>query len=106
VLKANLALYKSFPLLGGVVHTHSSWATFWAQAGKFIPALRTTNEDYFYGGIPCTRRMTTDEIRGAYELETGNVIIETFKEKGIDPVQIPSVLVFHQGHFSWGIGSR
>jgi L-ribulose-5-phosphate 4-epimerase len=98
----HLALYKNFEGLGGIVHTHSSWATSWAQAGRGVPALGTTHGDYFYGEIPCTRRMTPDEIGGEYELETGNVIIETFKKMGIDPVQVPSVLVFSHGPFSWG----
>ena len=87
----HLALYRAFPGLGGIVHTHSRWATTFAQAGRPIPALGTTHGDYFYGDIPCTRRMTADEIGGEYELETGNVIIETFN--GIDPMSIPGVLV-------------
>ncbi|HAK45875.1 MAG TPA: L-ribulose-5-phosphate 4-epimerase [Spirochaeta sp.] len=98
----HLALYKAFPKAGGLVHTHSEWATSWAQAGRSIPALGTTHGDYFYGEIPCTRRMTAAEIQGEYELETGNVIIETFKDKKIDPSQIPAVLVFSHGPFSWG----
>ena len=98
----HLALYKAFSSLGGIVHTHSEWATSWAQAGRPIPALGTTHGDYFYGEIPCTRRMTPAEIEGEYELETGNVIIETFKEKNIDPAQMPGVLVFSHGPFAWG----
>ena len=98
----HLALYKAFPEIGGIVHTHSEWATSWAQAGRSIPALGTTHADYFYGEIPCTRRMTAAEIKNEYELETGNVIIETFKEKGIDPVAMPGVLVFSHGPFAWG----
>ncbi|HEY0828069.1 MAG TPA: L-ribulose-5-phosphate 4-epimerase AraD, partial [Bacilli bacterium] len=74
----HLALYKAFSGIGGIVHTHSPWATSWAQAGRGIPALGTTHADYFYGEVPCTRKMTEAEIKGAYELETGNVIIETF----------------------------
>lgn len=96
----HLALYRAFPGLGGIVHTHSRWATTFAQAGRPIPALGTTHGDYFYGDIPCTRRMTADEIGGEYELETGNVIIETFN--GIDPMSIPGVLVHSHGPFAWG----
>ena len=86
----HLALYRAFPSLGGIVHTHSRWATVFAQAGRGIPAMGTTQGDYFYGEIPCTRKMTPAEIRGSYELETGNVIIETFREKDIDPTQVPA----------------
>ncbi len=96
----HLALYRAFPGLGGIVHTHSRWATTFAQAGRPIPALGTTHGDYFYGDIPCTRRKTADEIGGEYELETGNVIIETFN--GIDPMSIPGVLVHSHGPFAWG----
>lgn len=96
----HLVLYRNFPNIGGVVHTHSPWATSWAQAGKSIPALGTTHGDYFYGTIPCTRKMTEQEIQENYELETGNVIVETFKE--IDPNQIPSVLVHSHASFNWG----
>jgi L-ribulose-5-phosphate 4-epimerase len=96
----HLALYKAFPSIGGIVHTHSSWATSWAQAGRGIPALGTTHADYFYGEVPCTRKMTEAEIKGAYELETGNVIIETFKN--LDPAQVPGVLVNCHAPFSWG----
>lgn len=96
----HLVLYQKFPDIGGVVHTHSPWATSWAQAGKSIPALGTTHGDYFYGTIPCTRRMTEKEIQGEYELETGNVIVETFNN--IDPNQVPSVLVHSHAPFNWG----
>ena len=98
----HLALYKAFPTLGGVVHTHSRWATSFAQAGKGVPAFGTTQGDYFYGEIPCTRKMTPAEIGGEYELETGNVIIETFRQRGIDPAQVPAVLVNSHGPFTWG----
>ncbi|MBO1512549.1 L-ribulose-5-phosphate 4-epimerase [Metabacillus bambusae] len=98
----HLELYKAFPTIGGVVHTHSPWATSWAQAGRSIPALGTTHADYYYGEIPCTRTLTKDEITRAYELETGNVIIETFETGGIDPVAMPGVLVSGHAPFCWG----
>ena len=98
----HVALYNAFPGLGGVVHTHSRWATSFAQAGRGIPAYGTTQGDYFYGEIPCTRRMTPEEIAGKYELETGNVIIETYRERGIDPEQGPAALVHSHGPFAWG----
>ncbi|KRE73777.1 L-ribulose-5-phosphate 4-epimerase [Paenibacillus sp. Soil750] len=96
----HLALYRAFPSIGGIVHTQSPWATSWAQAGRAIPALGTTHADYFYGEVPCTRLMTEAEIQGAYELETGHVIIETFRE--LDPAMVPSVLVNCHAPFSWG----
>ena len=95
-------LYRAFPQLGGIVHTHSRWATAFAQAGKGIPALGTTHADYFYGEVPCTRQMTPEEIRGAYEEETGNVIISCFHERGILPTDVPAVLVHSHGPFTWG----
>ena len=98
----HLALYRAFPELGGIVHTHSRWATTFAQAGRSIPAMGTTQGDYFYGDIPCTRKMSPEEIAGKYELETGNVIIGTFKEKGISPMDVPGVLVHSHGPFAWG----
>jgi L-ribulose-5-phosphate 4-epimerase len=96
----HLELYKAFPNIGGVVHTHSRWATTFAQAGRGIIPLGTTHGDYFYGEIPCTRKMTKPEIAGEYEKETGTVIIETFKDK--DPDAIPAVLVHSHGPFTWG----
>ena len=96
----HLVLYKAFSGLGGIVHTHSRHATSWAQAGRGIPAYGTTHADYFYGEIPCTRKMTAEEIRGEYEAETGNVIVETFADR--DPNAIPAALVHSHGPFAWG----
>ena len=96
----HLVLYRKFENIGGVVHTHSEWATSWAQAGLGIPAIGTTHADYFYGEIPCTRKMTKAEIEGEYEKETGNVIVERFKD--LNPDMIPGVLVNNHGPFSWG----
>lgn len=96
----HLVLYRAFPDCGGIVHTHSRWATSFAQAGVGIQPLGTTQGDYFYGEIPCTREMTPAEIAGAYEEETGNVIVETFSGK--NPAQIPAVLVHSHGPFTWG----
>ncbi|MDD2590732.1 MAG: L-ribulose-5-phosphate 4-epimerase [Fermentimonas sp.] len=96
----HLELYKAFPDIGGVVHTHSTFATAWAQAGCDIPNIGTTHADYFSGAIPCTRDMTESEVKGNYEKETGTVIIERFKE--LNPVHIPGVLVKNHGPFSWG----
>ena len=99
----HLELYKAFPNIGGIVHTHSRWATSFAQAGRGIAALGTTHGDYFHGEIPCTRKMTTAEIEGEYEKETGLVIKETFQEK--NPDSIPAVLVHSHGPFAWGTDS-
>ncbi len=96
----HLRLYAAFPGCGGIVHTHSRWATVFAQAGRAIPALGTTHADDFYGPIPCTRPLTDAEIAGAYEAETGNVIIETFR--GRDPMTVPAALVHSHGPFAWG----
>lgn len=96
----HLVLYRAFPAIGGIVHTHSSWATAWAQAGRAIPALGTTHADYFYGDIPCTRKLTEEEVKGAYEAETGKVIVETFQQ--LDPLALPGVVVSNHGPFAWG----
>ncbi|MDB0438500.1 L-ribulose-5-phosphate 4-epimerase [Clostridioides difficile] len=96
----HLVLYKEFEELGGIVHTHSSWATTWAQIGKSIPACGTTHADYFYGSIPCTRKMTREEISSEYERETGNVIVEEFMGK--NPIHCPGVIVNDHGPFTWG----
>lgn len=101
-LATHLEIYRSFPECGGVVHTHSRMATAWAQAGRDLPALGTTHADYFYGPIPCSRSLSEAEIKGAYELETGRVISETFKERNIDPQAVPGVLISGHGPFTWG----
>lgn len=96
----HLVLYKAFPSIGGIVHTHSTYATAWAQAGCDIPNIGTTHADYFKDAIPCTRQMTSDEIENKYELETGNVIVERFKD--LNAEHTPGVLVNNHGPFSWG----
>ncbi len=96
----HLIIYQAFPGTGGIVHTHSPWATAWAQAGMALPALGTTHADYFHGAVPCTRRLTPGETAEAYEAETGNVIVETFQN--LDPEAIPGVLVQNHGPFTWG----
>ena len=98
----HLEFYRNWPGIGGVVHTHSTWATGFAQAGKDIIALGTTQADYFDGAVPCTRLMTDGEIKGSYELETGKVIVDEFKRRGINPERVPGALVHSHGPFTWG----
>jgi len=98
----HLVLYRAFPHIGGVVHTHSLYATAWAQAGKSIPSYGTTQADYWYGEVPCTRRLKPQEIKSSYEANTGHVIVETFEERELDPAQHPAVLVASHGPFTWG----
>ncbi|ADL51010.1 L-ribulose-5-phosphate 4-epimerase [Clostridium cellulovorans] len=98
----HLEIYKAFEEVGGIVHTHSTWATTMAQIGVDIPALGTTHADYFYKEVPCTRPMTKEEIEGEYEKNTGTVIIETFKKRNITAIEAQSVLVNEHGPFSWG----
>ncbi|MCD7858780.1 MAG: L-ribulose-5-phosphate 4-epimerase [Firmicutes bacterium] len=100
--KTHLALYLAFPEIGGIVHTHSPYAVAWAQAGRDIPAYGTTHADYFYGPIPCARSLTEAEIAADYERSTGDVIVETFRSRGIDPRFVPAVICRSHGPFTWG----
>ena len=101
-LPTHLELYKSFNGIGGIAHTHSRWATAFAQAERELPCYGTTHADTFYGPVPCTRAMTAEEIGSAYETNTGKVIVETFAEKSLNPLEIPGVLVHKHGPFTWG----
>lgn len=98
----HLVLYREFPGIGGVVHTHSTHAVAFAQAGRDIPALGTTQADYFYGDVPCTRSLTREEVEEAYELNTGRVIVEEFRRRGLDPAAVPGCVVRNHGPFAWG----
>ena len=100
--KTHLVIYRAFPQLGGIVHTHSPYAVAWAQAGRDIPAYGTTHADYFYGSIPCARHLTQEELDEDYELNTGNIIVEEFKTRNIDPVAVPAVICHSHGPFTWG----
>lgn len=100
--RTHLELYKAYPALGGVVHTHSTYAVAFAQARRDLPALGTTHADYFYGPVPCTRELTPAEVDEDYERNTGKVIVETFSARGIDPVHVPGVLCASHGPFTWG----
>jgi len=95
-------LYRRFAGIGGVVHTHSRWATIWAQAGRDIPAYGTTHADYIYGPVPCCRDLTKDEVERAYELETGKVIASHFEDRNLNPLHVPCALARHHGAFAWG----
>ncbi|TGY91548.1 L-ribulose-5-phosphate 4-epimerase [Petralouisia muris] len=98
----HLELYKAFPQIGGIVHTHSSYATSWAQAGRSIPCYGTTHADYMYGEIPCVRCLTKEEIDGAYEENTGHLIVDSFRKMGKDVMAVPAVLCKNHGPFAWG----
>ena len=98
----HLVLYKAFPEVGSIVHTHSTYATAWAQTGRDIPPLGTTHADHYYGNIPCAPQLSKEQIEGEYEVETGNIIVDTFKNRNIDPMAVPSVLINDHGPFAWG----
>ena len=100
--KTHLELYNALSALGGIVHTHSTYAVAWAQACKDIPAFGTTHADYFYGAVPCTRKLTQEEVDSDYERKTGKVIVETFCDHNIDPMHVPGVLCANHGPFTWG----
>ncbi len=98
----HIELYRAFPELGGIVHTHSSYATSWAQTGRDIPCYGTTHADYIYGAVPCARQLTEEEIKEAYEKNTGKVIVETLQERKLNPLHIPCILCTKHGSFAWG----
>lgn len=98
----HLELYRKFSSIGGIVHTHSPWACAWAQAGRDIPAYGTTHADFAFGGIPCTRGLSEDEVNGEYELNTGKVIVEEFEKRALKPEECPAVLIHRHGPFTWG----
>ena len=100
--RTHLELYRAFPALGGIVHTHSPYAVAWAQAGRDIPCYGTTHADYFYGPVPCARQLSTAELESDYEGNTGKVIVETFRTRNIDPVAVPGVICRSHGPFTWG----
>lgn len=100
--KTHMVLYNAFPEIGGIVHTHSPYAVAWAQAGEDLPCYGTTHADYFYGSVPCARHLTEEELQEDYERNTGITIVETFKERGIDPKAVPAVLCYSHGPFTWG----
>ena len=100
--KTHLVLYNAFPTVGGIVHTHSPYAVGWAQAGEDIPCYGTTHADYFYGPVPCARHLTKEELDEDYELNTGKIIVETFRERDIDPKAVPAVICHSHGPFTWG----
>ncbi|MCU1294870.1 MAG: araD [Bryobacterales bacterium] len=102
-LPTHLELYRRFPAVGGIVHTHARWSTIWAQSSRDIPPYGTTHADYFYGAIPCTRKLTREEIEEGYELNTGKVIGETFEKRNLDPLAVPGVLVAGHAPFAWGV---
>ena len=100
--KTHLVLYNAFPGIGGIVHTHSPYAVAWAQAGEDLPCYGTTHADYFYGSVPSARHLTQEELAEDYERNTGITIVETFRERGIDPKAVPAVLCYSHGPFTWG----
>lgn len=101
----HIYLYNSFPAIGGIVHTHSKWATIWAQAGRSIPPYGTTHADFAYGPIPCTKELSKPQVKTDYEMNTGKIIARYFQDNNIDPVAIPAVLVKSHGPFTWGSDS-
>ncbi|MET3558878.1 L-ribulose-5-phosphate 4-epimerase [Streptococcus rupicaprae] len=101
-MPTHAVLYKTYDSIGGIVHTHSPWAASWAQSGQDVPAMGTTHADTFYGTVPCARFLSKEELDAGYEHETGNVIVETFEKRGLDPVAIPGILLQGHGPFTWG----